>query len=69
MEFSNIKTNTAAEILLEPRSVLVLSEEARWTWRHGIPGRRADLWQNRELPAVKTSLLDVQSGVPGVGER
>jgi alkylated DNA repair dioxygenase AlkB len=50
MQFSNIETDPTVEILLEPRSVLVLSGEARWAWKHGIPARRADVWQDRELP-------------------
>jgi alkylated DNA repair dioxygenase AlkB len=37
------------EILLEPRSALVLSGEARWHWKHGIPARTTDTWNGREL--------------------
>jgi alkylated DNA repair dioxygenase AlkB len=49
MQFSSLQTGTAVEILLEPRSVLVLSGQSRWGWTHGIPARRADPWQNRVL--------------------
>jgi alkylated DNA repair dioxygenase AlkB len=37
------------ELLLEPRSALVMSGEARSRWMHAVPARRFDLWQGREL--------------------
>jgi alkylated DNA repair dioxygenase AlkB len=34
--------------LLEPRSALVLSGEARSHWKHAIPARLSDVWMNHE---------------------
>ena len=40
MEFS--KDNQKVPILLEPRSVVVLSGDARYQWKHSIPQRKTD---------------------------
>jgi alkylated DNA repair dioxygenase AlkB len=48
MRFSNGEGERREELLLEPRSVLVLSGEARWAWKHEIPARAVDRWQNQE---------------------
>lgn len=50
MRFSHGASGQIEELLLEPRSVLVLSGDARWAWRHEIPARVVDIWQNRERP-------------------
>jgi len=50
MQFSHSEGGRTEERLLEPRSVLVLSGEARWAWKHEIPARTADRWQNQERP-------------------
>lgn len=47
MEFSK-EDRVTEELLLEPRSVLLLSGEARWDWKHGIPARMADIVEGRE---------------------
>jgi alkylated DNA repair dioxygenase AlkB len=50
MRFSHGALGQTREVLLEPRSVLVLSDDARWAWRHEIPARTADTWQDVERP-------------------
>ena len=50
MRFSHGKSARVEELLLEPRSVIVLSGEARWAWKHEIPARVVDTWQNLERP-------------------
>lgn len=37
-------------VWLLPRSLLRLQGEARYGWRHGIPARKADLWQGQRYP-------------------
>jgi alkylated DNA repair dioxygenase AlkB len=37
------------EILLERGSLLVLSGESRFAWRHSIPARKCDTWEGRSL--------------------
>ncbi len=53
MQFSNSEGARKEELLLEPRSVLVLSDEARWAWKHEIPARAVDRWQNQEWPRAR----------------
>jgi alkylated DNA repair dioxygenase AlkB len=48
MRFSHGASGQVEELLLEPRSVLVLSGEARWAWQHEIPARTVDTWENEE---------------------
>ena len=50
IQFSKLDEQRSEDILLEARSVLLLSGEARWNWRHGIPARAADAWQQEERP-------------------
>jgi alkylated DNA repair dioxygenase AlkB len=48
MRFTHLESSDSKELLLEPRSVLVLAGEARWHWKHGIPARTSDLWDGHE---------------------
>lgn len=42
MEFVNVETRQKLLQRLERRSLLVLADEARYGWRHGIPPRKSD---------------------------
>lgn len=42
MEFTNMETREKIEVLLEPRSLVVLKDDARYLWTHGITGKKAD---------------------------
>src|SRR5262245_12920410 len=42
MEFTRIKSREKIPLFLGPRSLVVLSGEARYDWRHAIPGRKSD---------------------------
>lgn len=37
-------------ILLRPRSLLLLAEDARRQWRHGIAARKSDTWDGERTP-------------------
>ena len=50
MEFSRPAAGERAALLLLPRSLLVLSDEARYRWRHAIRARRSDTWQGVRYP-------------------
>jgi alkylated DNA repair dioxygenase AlkB len=50
MRFSDSRSARVEELLLEPRSVLTLSAEARWAWKHEIPARAVDRWKHQERP-------------------
>lgn len=43
MEFSNLKIGEKKSILLEDRSLIVLSGPARYEWQHAIPARKSDI--------------------------
>jgi alkylated DNA repair dioxygenase AlkB len=42
MQFKNLKSGVKTERLLEQRSLVVLSTEARYDWTHEIPARKTD---------------------------
>jgi alkylated DNA repair dioxygenase AlkB len=48
MEFTRAG-HRSEQVLLEPRSALVLSGEVRDTWQHSIPARETDPWMERTL--------------------
>lgn len=45
MDFKHVASGRKESLLLEPRSLLVLSDEARFEWEHGIAPRKSDVWQ------------------------
>jgi alkylated DNA repair dioxygenase AlkB len=45
MDFRHVATGRKESLLLEPRSLLVLSDESRFDWEHGIAPRKRDVWQ------------------------
>ena len=48
MQFS--KNSEKHEIILNPRSILLLSRDARYLWKHGIKAVKNDQWQNTVIP-------------------
>jgi alkylated DNA repair dioxygenase AlkB len=50
LELSRPDSAVGHELYLEPRSLLVLTDEARYHWRHGIPLRRSDEWRGEARP-------------------
>jgi alkylated DNA repair dioxygenase AlkB len=50
MDFRNPQGNRRESLLLEPRSLLVLSGPARYEWQHGIAARKSDVWQGMKIP-------------------
>jgi alkylated DNA repair dioxygenase AlkB len=69
MRFSNSETRRTEELLLEPRSVLVLSGEARWAWQHEIPARAVDIWQNEERHRARRVSLTFRVIPPAPADR
>lgn len=48
MEFKNKNDKKEKhEILLEPKSLVVITDEARYNWTHGIPSREKDKWLDK----------------------
>jgi alkylated DNA repair dioxygenase AlkB len=42
MDFINVKTKQKTEVMLEPRSLVVIFGDARYKWTHGIAQRKTD---------------------------
>lgn len=49
MELEHYQSGKKGTIMLAPRSLLVLSGEARYDWMHAIPARKQDVFQNSTL--------------------
>lgn len=49
MDFINLKTKQKIEVLLEPRSLVVINGESRYLWSHGIPARKTDVHNNQKI--------------------
>jgi alkylated DNA repair dioxygenase AlkB len=47
MQFTEAATGRVEEVLVEPRSALVFAGEAREKWKHAIPARTQDYWQDQ----------------------
>ena len=50
MDFRRGRTGPQKSLLLEPRSLLLLSDEARYEWEHGIARRKVDPWHGLRIP-------------------
>ncbi|MCP4439711.1 MAG: alpha-ketoglutarate-dependent dioxygenase AlkB [Aureispira sp.] len=51
MHFINKADNTRKEELyLAPKSLLIMSDEARYQWKHGIVGRKTDKIEGQRIP-------------------
>ena len=57
MDFRHPPTGRRERLLLLPRSLLVMSDEARYDWQHGIAPRRRDAWHG--LPVARVRRLSV----------
>jgi alkylated DNA repair dioxygenase AlkB len=49
MDFIHSKTKEKVELLLEPGSLVVINNEARHIWTHGIQARKADIYNGRKI--------------------
>ncbi len=49
MDFTHSKTGEKSSLLLEPRSLLVLTGDARYVWQHAIIGRKTDRYNGTTL--------------------
>jgi alkylated DNA repair dioxygenase AlkB len=50
MDFRRVADGERVAWLLAPRSLLVLSDEARYEWEHGIARRKNDRWNGVTIP-------------------
>ena len=50
MDFRSPQDGRRFPLLLERRSLVVLSDEARYEWQHGIARRKNDRWDGITIP-------------------
>ncbi len=43
MSFIHLETQEKQELVLEPNSLLIMRDEARYNWKHGISARKKDM--------------------------
>lgn len=53
MEFRHVARDTRESLLLDRRSLLILSDEARYEWEHGIARRKKDRWHGIAIPRAR----------------
>lgn len=53
MDFRHVTSGRREQLLLERRSLIVLSDEARYEWEHGIARRKNDVWQGLRFPRAR----------------
>jgi alkylated DNA repair dioxygenase AlkB len=53
MDFRHADDSRKGTVVLEPRSLLILSDEARYEWQHGIAARKSDRWQGKVIPRAR----------------
>jgi alkylated DNA repair dioxygenase AlkB len=49
MDFIHTQSKKKIELLLEPRSLVVVSGASRTLWTHGIPARKTDSFRGRKI--------------------
>jgi alkylated DNA repair dioxygenase AlkB len=57
MEFIHTKNKEKIELFLEPKSMILLKDEARYEWTHGIPARKTDIYNNQKK--VRTTRISL----------
>jgi alkylated DNA repair dioxygenase AlkB len=48
MDFINKETKEKVEVFLEPRSLVVLKDDARYLWTHGITAKKSDYFKGQK---------------------
>lgn len=64
MDFSHSKTGEKSSLLLEPRSLLVLSGDARYHWQHAIAGRKTDRHNGQIIQRARRISLTFRKVIP-----
>lgn len=53
MDFSHASSGEKHSIMLEPRSLLMLSGAARYEWKHSIPARKTDSYHGQKYTRAR----------------
>lgn len=57
MDFTHSKTGKKSSLLLEPRSLLLLSGDARYIWQHAIAARKTDRYNGQIIQRTQRTSL------------
>lgn len=63
MEFRKVGQDERLEHMLDPRSLLIFSGEARYAWKHGIAARKTDVVDGAKRPRARRISLTFRSVV------
>ena len=58
MVFENVKTKEKQSIILTPRSLLIMKDEARYNWTHCIPARKSNVKERRVSITFRKVILN-----------
>jgi alkylated DNA repair dioxygenase AlkB len=64
IEFVHTKTRAKQTLLLEPRSLVLLRDEARYKWTHAVPARKSDRIGGRTLSRSRRLSLTFRKVLP-----
>jgi len=53
MDLTHATTGEKQSHLLEQRSLIILSGDARYRWQHAIPARKSDKWCGQTIPRAR----------------
>lgn len=53
MNFTERATGRVVPVFMEPRSLVVLKDDARYLWLHGIPARKSDTYLGQMYPRTR----------------
>ena len=65
MDFFHPKTGEKKSIVLEERSLIVLSSTARYEWQHAIPARKSDVINGIKTERTRRVSLTFRSIILG----
>lgn len=61
MDFMHAESQEKRSVMLPVGSLLILSGEARYRWKHGISARKSDMWQGSKHPRTRRISLTFRS--------
>ena len=65
MGFRHPQTGRKESLLLKPRSLVVMSDEARYEWEHGIAPRKRDAWHGQRVERGRRLSVTIRFQVTG----
>lgn len=69
MDFRHQVTERSEVLLLEPRSLLILNDQARYEWEHDIASRKSDVWYDTPVTRERRLSITFRTRTDGQGEQ